>query len=235
MRPRILFVPIFGAFEARPFRELAGDWADVESFDGPGAGTRRDEAPGGIEAMAAAASERLDELGWPSCVVVCDSHAQAVGIELALTDSRVAGICISHAAARYSTEGERSTLNSAVHAAAAQLLTSDLRSFAHALTQLTQGQIDEDWVDAFIADVPRATAAARTGRLDGRELVARLRDSEVEVVLGMHSGCLMWTPEGFEDAAALVPRAVTVVCDEVPNADPAFLAAARELCARVFG
>jgi hypothetical protein len=235
MRARILFVPIFADFEARSFREQVRDWADVESFDSPGAGTRRGEPPGGIEDVAAAASERLDELGWPSCVLICDSHAQAAAIELALSDPRVAGICVSHAAVRYSTEGERPALIEAVHAAAAQLLVSDLRSFGHALTQLTQGKIDEDWVDGFIAAVPRATARARTGQLDGRELVARLHGSELEVLLGMHRGCLMWTPEGFEDAVALVPHAATVVCDEVPYGDPNFLAATRELCARVFG
>ena len=235
MRARILFVPIFAGFEARAFRELVGGWADVESYDTPGAGSRREEPIGGIEAVAAAGAQRLDELGWDRAVVVCDSHAQAAGIELALSDPRVAAIAISHAAARYSVDGEAPGLNPAVHAAAAKMLDTDVRSFGHALTQLTQGRIDEDWVAAFLEQVPRATARARTGQLDGRELVTRLGGADVAVVLGAHSGCMMWTPEGFEAAVAAVPGAIAVECDEVPLAAESFHAAVRELCARVLG
>ena len=234
MRPRVLYVPIFAAFEARAYREQTGGWADVESFDGPGAGSRRGDPPGDLEDVARAGSERLDELGWDRAVVVCDSHAQAAAVELTLSDPRVAGICISHAAARYSSDGERPALSPAVHAAAAQLLDTDLRSFGHALTQLTQGRIDEEWVDAFIAQVPRHTARLRTGQLDGRELASRLRGAEAEILLGAHSGCLMWTQEGFAEAVAALPHAATAECDAVPTSHPRFHAAVRELCGRVF-
>ena len=235
VRPRILFVPIFAAFEAIPFTEQASDWADVESFDGPGSGSRREAPAGGIEDVARAAAERLDELGWDRCVLVCDSHAQAAAVELALTDPRVAGICISHAASRYTTDGDRPTLNAAVHAAAGQLLESDMRSFGHALTQLTQGIIDEPWVERFLEEVPRKTAAERTGQLDGRELASRLANWKGEVLFGLHHGCLLWTREGFDDAVAAVPRAATIECDEVPLSDERFIDEVRELCGRVFG
>jgi hypothetical protein len=235
VQSRILFVPIFGAFEATVFTEQAASWAEVASFDGPGAGSRRDQAVGEIEDVAAAGSERLDELGWERCVLACDSHAQAAGVELALADRRVAGVAISHAAARYTSGGERPALSPGVLGAAAQLLESDLRSFGRALTQLTQGTIDEYWVDRFLEAVPRETARARTSQLAGRELTSRLVDWDGEVVLGLHDGCLMWTREGFEDAASAVPEARTVECDGVPLADPRFADAIRELCARVFG
>jgi hypothetical protein len=236
MRARLLYVPIFAAFEAAQLRQAVGGWADVESFDGPGAGVRADEDPGGPEDMAAAGAARLDELGWDRCVLVCDSHAQPSGIELAVRDPRVAAAAISHAVARYSTEGERPSLNAAVYDAAAQLLETDYRSFGHALTQLTQGAIDEAWVHRFTAEVPRETAQRRTMALrDAVELVARLRDEDLEVLLAGHSGCLMWTREGLEDAAAAVPHAHVVEFDAVPLSDPGYHAALRELCARVFG
>lgn len=224
------------AFEAIPLREAIGDGAQVESFDGPGAGARADEDPGEPEAMAAAGAARLDELGWDRCVLVCDSHAQPGGIELAVRDPRVGGIAISHAAARYSTEGERPALNAAVYAAAEQMLATDYRSFGHALTQLTQGQIDEPWVASFIEQVPRETAQRRTSDLrEHVDLVSRLRDEDIEVLLAAHLGCLMWTAEGFEDAVAAVPRARAIECEAVPLSAPGYHEALRELCGRVFG
>ena len=235
MRPRVLYVPIFGGFEAVPFARLTAGWADVESFDTPGAGVRRDQPPGTIEAAAAAGSERLDELGWDRAVLVCDSHGQATGVELALNDPRVAGLCISHAAPRYTTEGDRAPLNEAVYAAAVQLLGTDLRSFGHALTQLTQGNVDDEWVDAFLADVPRATARARTEHLYGCELVSRLSGTEVALLLARHVGCMLWTAEGYDDALAAVPHARTVECETVPLGSEPFADAVRSLCAEVFG
>jgi hypothetical protein len=235
MRPRILYVPIFAAFEARQFAGIA-EWAEVESFDSPGTGRRRDDPPVGFEGMAAAGSERLDELGWDACVVVCDSHAQAAGTELAVRDPRVRGVAMGHAALRYDATGPEPTLNPAVHAAARQLLDTDYRSFGRALTQLTLGVLDDDWVDAFLAAVPPEATRTRLVELtNGVELASRLRGEDVKLVLARHVGCMMWTAEGFEEAAAALPEAATVDCDTVPMADPAFHDAARELCARVLG
>jgi hypothetical protein len=83
--------------------------------------------------------------------------------------------------------------------------------------------------------VPRETARARIAQLDGRELVSRLGGSDAEVLLGLHDGCMMWTREGFDDAAAAVPHAATLSCGQVPLSDPRFIEAVRELCGRVFG
>lgn len=236
MRPRLLYVPIFAGFEADPLREAMASWGEVESFDGPGAGTRHAEDPGGPESMAAAGAARLDELGWESCVLVSDSHAQAAAIELALRDPRAAGIAISHASARYGPGGERPALNPAIYSAAAQLLATDYRSFGRALTQLTHGALDDTWVDRFIAEVPQATAEARTAALpDGLELATRLRHESIEILLAGHRGCMMWTPEAVEDAAAALPHARLLWFDGVPLGEPGYHEAVRELCARVFG
>lgn len=236
MRARILYVPIFAGFEANPFAKLAAEWADVESFDGPGAGARRGEPVGGPEDVAAAGAARLDELGWERCVLVCDSHAQAAGVELAVRDPRVGGIAVSHAALRYSASGERPALNAAVFDTAAQLLVTDYRSFGRALTQLTQGALDDDWVDGMVAQVPHAAAQERMATMvDGLELVSRLRGEDLEVLLAGHRDCMMWTPESTEDAAAALPDASVVICDRVPIGDADYYVALRSLCDRVFG
>ena len=236
MRARILFVPIFASFEASRFAEVTGDWACVESFDSPGTGAHADEEPGGFAQVAAAGAERLDELGWDACILACDSHAQAAGAELAVRDPRIRGLAMGHPALRYDPSGPRPTLNPGVHSAARQLLETDYRSFGRALTQLTQGALDDEWVDAFLADVPRDTAYTRMTELaDGVELASRLAGEDLELLLGRHVGCMMWTSEGFEDAAATLPHAATVDCEVVPMADPAFHAALRQLCQRVLG
>ena len=235
VRARVLYVPIFAAFEAGQLAETLADWADVESFDTPGCGTRRDEPVAGIEGVAAAAAARLDELGWESCVAVCDSHAQGAGAELARRDPRVKALGIGHAALRYDVGDAGATLSPAVHSAAAQLLDTDYRSFAHAITQMTQGAFGEEWIATYLEQVPQEAAARRLGELPGQELAGRLVGEDLALLLARHVGCVLWFSEGFEAAVAALPGAVAVDCDTVPLADPAFHAALRELCARVLG
>lgn len=236
MRARLLYVPLFAEFEAATLRDAVADWGEVESFDGPGAGARAGEAPGGPESVAAAGAAHLDALGWERCVLVCDSHAQAGGIELALRDPRVAGIAISHASARYGPGGERPALNRSIYEAVRRFLATDYRSFARAMTQLTAGVLDDAWVESFVAQVPRATAEARTAGLpDGLELAIRLRGEELEVLLAAHRGCMMWTPEAFEDAVAALPQARAVEFESGPLSEPGYHVELRELCARVSG
>ena len=228
-RRRLLYVPIAAALEVERFL-AAVDWAEVASFDVPGAGARKASPPGGVAGAVAAALERLDELGWERCGVVCDSHGQAAAVELALSHpGRVEAICIGHAAAGYTHTGPRAALNPPIHDAARQLLEPDFRSVGRAVTQLTQGIADEATVDAWIAAVPQETAKHILLELSEAEpaLATRLRNAEMPVVLGRHKGCVMWTEEGFADAAAALPRAHSVVCEGAPTQDPAFLAAAR--------
>lgn len=235
MRARILYVPIFAAFEADQFAEATAEWADVESFDTPGCGERRDEPPCGVEEIAAAGAARLDELGWDTCVAVCDSHAQGAGAELARRDPRVKGLGMGHAALRYDIDEQRPALSPAVHSAAARLLDSDYKSFAHAITQMTQGAFGEEWIAPFVEQVPREVARDRLGGLPGQELASRLSGEEIELLLARHVGCVLWTSEGFQDALSVLPEATAVDCETVPLSDPAFHAAMRELCERVFG
>jgi len=228
-RPRLLYVPITAAREAERFAAQA-DWADVASFDAPGAGANRDLAPHGVAGVVEAARARLDELAWETCGVVCESHGQAAAIELALTEpDRVKGIFIGHAAARYAVTGPRPAMSPSVRDVAGQLLETDYRAFARAITQMTQGQMDDAYVDAWAADVPQPVAQDLFGELSEEQpgLVSRLAGSDLVIVLGEHRGCLMWTPEAFADACEAVPEARAVSCDGIPTEDPSFLDAVR--------
>lgn len=207
----------------------------MESFDTPGCGERRGEPPSGIEGIAAAGAERLDELGWDSCVAVCDSHSQGAGAELALRDPRVIGLGIGHAALRYDVDGPRPALSPGVHSGAAQLLETDYRAFVHAITQMTQGALGDEWVAPFLEQVPPEVARDGLSQLPDQELASRLTGVEIELLIARHLDCVLWVPERFDDVVEALPGATAIDCHDVPLADPAFHGALRELCARVFG
>lgn len=230
-RPRILFMPITAAFEAERFAGFV-DWAEIESFDSPGAGARKGEEPAGVQGVVQAALEHLDELGWDRFTLVCDSHAQAAGIELALTrPDRIEVLAIGHAAARYSLGEDRPAIIPAMHDVAEQLLETDYRSFARAVTQMTQGLADERFVEAWIEAVPQRVTQSVLGDLANRqpELVARLQGTSIPTVLGEHRGCVMWTEQSFADAVDALPDAHVVTSDGIPVHDPEFLRILREL------
>lgn len=230
-RQRLLYVPIAAGRESEAFAAQV-EWAETATFDAPGAGANRAAEPRGVEGVVAAALARLDQLGWERYAIVCDSHGQAAGIELALRDTdRVQGICVGHAAARYGIEGNRPAMVPAMHQAAQQLLETDYRTFARAVTQMTQGLWSDAQADEWIADVPQPVAYDILNDMAERqpELVVRLGDAAFPVVLGKHVGCVMWTSESFDDARAAVPHAIAVECEGIPTQHPAFLDAAREM------
>ena len=234
-RPRILFVPIAAAIEVDHIAP-GYDWAELTSFDAPGAGANRELKPRGVAGVVEAAVARLDSVGWRRCTVLTESHGQAAAIELALQHpDRVAALALGHAAAHYRIGGERSAMVPSVHDAAGQLLETDYRSFARAITQLTQGLLDDAYVDAWIDAVPQPVIYDLLRELSVREpeLVTRLAGRDLPVVLGQHRGCVMWSPESFEDACAALPDATQVVCEGIPSKDPAFIEAVRDLCFRV--
>ena len=234
-KPRVLFVPIAAAIEVNHIAP-SYEWAEFVSFDAPGAGANRALAPRGVAGVVEAAVRQLDELDWTSCCVMAESHGQAAAIELAVSHpDRVAAICLGHAAAHYRVSGDRTAMVPAIHDAAAQLLETDYRSFARAITQMTQGLLDDDYVEAWVEAVPQPVAYDLLSELTRTEpdLVERLSGSDLPLVLGKHNGCVMWTPESFEEACQAAPRATTVVCDEIPTKDPAFVEAVREVALRV--
>lgn len=230
-RPRLLYVPIATRFEAERVIALA-DWADIATFDAPGAGENRELESRGVAGVVEAALARLDGLDWQRCGVICDSHSQAAAVDLVMSHpERVEGVYVGHAAARYRLGGDRPAMVPPVHEAAQQLLETDYRSFARAVTQMTQGLVDDAYVERWIATVPQPVASDILGDLAERqpELVARLRGADLPVVLGKHEGCVMWTPESFEDACRALPEATKIVSDGIPTQDPRFLEAVRAL------
>ena len=232
-RPRLLYVPIAAALEAGRFVELA-DWAEVALFDAPGAATNRDAESRGVAGVVDAALARLDALGWDRYGIVCDGHSQAAAVELALRHrDRIDGVFIGHAAAHYGLTGERPAMVPSIHEAASRLLTTDYRSFARALTQMTQGLVDDAYVEEWIREVPQPVAYDILGDLAASQpgLVTRLSGADLPVLLGKHVGCVMWTAEAFDDAAAAVPEARTIACDGIPTHDAGFLAAMRDMTA----
>jgi hypothetical protein len=183
-----------------------------------------------------AALARLDAVGWDRCCLVADSHGQAAAIEVALAQpERFTALCISHAAANYQLGGDRPAMTPAVHDAALRLLETDYRSFARAITQLTLGLADDEWVERWTAEVPQHVAQSILGDLSERQpdLVSRLADWSSPIVLGQHKGCVMWTTEAFEDACAAVPSARVVRCDGIPVMEAPFLEAVRQVAAEV--
>jgi pimeloyl-ACP methyl ester carboxylesterase len=220
MRTRILYIPFFIAAESERFAQTVADWADVESFDVP------------VEEPVAAAVTRLDELGWDTAVVVADSHAQRLAVEVVTAHpGRIRAVALSHAVARYRVSGDRPALHPELTSAARQLLDGDPMAFWRAVTQLTQGAMADDWVERWAAAVPAERARAFWDELGATEppLAEALRGLDKPVLLAHHEGCMMWQPEGFEDAVAALPEARAIRCRDIPAFDPAFGQALREL------
>ena len=220
MKARVLYVPLFIAAESDRFAAIVGDWAEVASFDVP------------EENAAEAAYARLDELEWEHCTLVMDGFAQGIGTEIALHDlARFRAIAVGHAAPRFSTQPPRPTLHPDVISAATQLLENDYMAFWRAVTQLTQGGMPDAWVERWAASVPEERARAMFLGIAETQPPAteRLAGFDGPLLLAQHADCVLWTPEGFEDALAAFPEARVIRCPDIPVFDPAFGDALREL------
>jgi hypothetical protein len=57
-----------------------------------------------------------------------------------------------------------------------------------------------------------------------------LRSLDVPLLFVQHRGCLGWTAEGFEDAVAAFPEAMTGSVDNKASCDPRFAELIREFC-----
>ena len=65
------------------------------------------------------------------------------------------------------------------------------------------------------------------------EFADDLRALDVPMLLGKHEGCLMSTEEGYDEAVAEFPNALTVATSNACCMDPGFAQALRSFCAEV--
>ena len=233
-RSRVLLVAQITELEWR-IKPLIEEWADVASYDAPGVGDEPPSADDGMDALVTRAVAEIDRRGWTSCVVAGDEFTSAVAIHVAAARPDVVqGLALGHAVLRFSEEGDDAPIAGSVLAAFVQLLETDYRSWVRAYTQLTQGAYDDETMEQFLERVPPETAR-EVGVLlrslrDDAGLEGILRRVDVPLMLAVHRGCLLFTPEGFRAAAEAFPEAQTVATVEKPNCSPEFADALRRFC-----
>ncbi len=214
-------------------KPLLQDWAEVATFDAPGVGEEplADELT--REAVARRGLQELDRSGWDRCTVVADEFGVATAAALASErPEAVAGLALGHACLSHRLDGDRRSINPSVYEAFIQVARADYRTFARHLTQVSRGGYDDELADRWVRRVPTSVAldyydGATTAELPFGEL---LEDLDAPLLLGEHEGCIMFTPEGFADAAAAFPRATTVSDEVKPSASERFAVALRSFC-----
>ena len=103
--------------------------------------------------------------------------------------------------------GDRPAVNREVHEACISLIRNDPRMFVRQLFNLTGGEdivggYDEEMVDGFLARVPLDLLLPfwETRTFEGERIGDRLAQVTAPMLLAQHKGCLLYTPEGFDDA-----------------------------------
>jgi hypothetical protein len=224
-RPRLLILPTATELEW-PIKPRLEEWADVAVVEGA---QPRDED------TVELAVEELERQGWPSAVVVSDEWAIVKAVALcAARPDLVEALVIGHACLQLAVDGDRPTLNGEVADAFERMLHTDYRMFARAMTQVTQGAYDDSMVQRFVERVPHADQVAfmdrvRAGR--GSSFEAVFRRLGVPMLFVRHSGCLLWTEAGFQDAVAAFPDAQTASVPDKPSVSAEFAEELRQFCA----
>jgi pimeloyl-ACP methyl ester carboxylesterase len=232
-RPRILLVPTMTEVEWR-IKPLLSEWAEVASFDAPGVGAEPLTATT-VEAIVERGVAELDRLGWDDWVGVGDEFGSAVAIRVAAARREgLAGLALGHAALSLSRSGSRPRISPEVVDALIQMVATDFRSYVRALSQLTQNAYDDELADAYLERVKPEVGAAYLPELLGpmaeEDMEPVIRSLGVPLLLVEHRGCLMWTPESFEDATAAFPDATTASMEVKPSVNPEFAELLREFC-----
>jgi pimeloyl-ACP methyl ester carboxylesterase len=241
-RPRILLCPQFTEAEWTIAPQLR-EWAEVATFDAPGVGD--EPIPGGDttrldrETVVKRALREVDDLDWDSYFVVGDAWGTATATHVATArPTQLLGIALGHASLDHRSEGERPPINGELVAAMTQLLRTDHDSFVrYGLTQFTQGGFDEETASRIVDRLPPGVAAQvwemNTARTE--PLGELLGDLDVPLLLAKHEGCLVFTPEGYEDVVAAFPAARTATVDTASTASDEFAVALRDFCEDVVG
>lgn len=230
-RPRLLIVPQLTELEWT-IKPLLAEWAEVASYDAPGVGEEAPVEPFGPSAIAERGLEELERLGWDRCVVVADEFAAIAAVKLMTArPAMVQGFALGHACLSNRVHGERSPIDPGVQAALAQLFHASYRTCVRSLAQASRGSYD-DLVEHYVDHVPRDLYAYFYGAPSppSEPLEDDLRALGVPMLFAKHEGCLLHTPEGYEDALAAFPKARAVIVPEKPSTSPAFADALRAFC-----
>jgi pimeloyl-ACP methyl ester carboxylesterase len=237
-RPRLLLCPQFTEVEWAIAPQLA-EWADVATFDAPGVGGEpgpRDTDLGVDRGpVVRRALDEVESLGWESYFVVGDAWGTATAVHVAAArPEAVLGIALGHASIDYKSDGPRPAVNGEVVAAMTQLLRSDYDSFVrYGLTQFTQGGFDEETARRMVERFPPMGLASRVWEMNvarPEPIAELLGELEVPMLFAKHDGCLVFTPEGFEDLVSAFPGAQTVSGEKSSSASEEFAAALRDFC-----
>jgi len=237
-RPHILLCPQFTEVEWAIAPQLS-EWAEVATFDSPGVGN--EPVPGGElkgfdrGIAVARALKEVEDRGWDSYFVVGDGWGTVTAARVAAEKpERVRGVALSHATLHHDGEGERPAINAEVVAAMTQLMRSDSESFVrYGLTQFTLGGFDENHAARMVERFPDMDVAGKVWEmlLEEREHIGELLGQlDVPLLLCRHKDCLVFTPEGFEDAVGAFPDAQTIDVGTAPPASDEFAAALRDFC-----
>jgi pimeloyl-ACP methyl ester carboxylesterase len=232
----VLLVPVATELEWR-IAPLLRERTEVATFDAPGVGSEPPPERFDRAAIAQRALAEIESRGWDRCVVAGDEFGSVTAALVAsLASERVAALALGHAALTLATDGAAPPLNAEVLNAFLAMERQNYRAYAQALSQVTQGSYDDDFVTAFLARVPQEVTLAYAGinRDDpDQHLDALLAGFEGELLLAEHNPCLLYTREGFRAAAAAFPRARTIVCERKPSVSPRFATAIGDLAARL--
>jgi pimeloyl-ACP methyl ester carboxylesterase len=237
-RPRILLCPQFTEVEWSIAPQLS-EWAEVATFDAPGVGseplTDADPTTFDREWIVQRGLREIESSGWDSYFVVGDAWGTATAVRVAAArPDQVLGIALGHACVDYRSEGERPAVNGEVVAAMSQLLRSDYDSFVrYGLTQFTQGGFDEATAARIVDRFPPMELASRVWEMlvaTPEPIAEHLGPLEKPMLFAKHDGCLVFTPEGFDDLAHAFPSATTVAVEKSTSASEEFATALRGFC-----
>jgi pimeloyl-ACP methyl ester carboxylesterase len=235
---RLLLCPQFTEVEWG-ISPLLAEWAEVATFDAPGVGDEPPPATGmaGIDrgAIVDRALQEVERRGWDSYFLVADAWGTATAVRAAAArPDRVLGIALGHASVDYGSEGRRPAVNGELVAAMTQLLRSDYDSFVrYGLTQFTQGGFDDETAARMVERFPPMELASRVWEMSVTrpepvgEMLSRL---DTPMLLAKHDGCLVFTPEGYEDLASAVPDAIRVSVQKACSASEEFATAIKDFC-----
>jgi hypothetical protein len=234
---RLLLVPNLTELEwvIRPRLET---WAEVASYDAPGVGEEPPVTDFGSKAIGRRGLEELESRGWDSCVVVADEFGVAAAAHIAETAPQVVrAMALGHARLSNSVEGERAPINREVHHGCASLIRNDSRTFVRQLFRMTggvemQGGYGDEMVKAYRERVPVELMLPfwESRPAERSHIGDVLRKLDVPLLLARHKGCLLFTDEGFEDAAQALPEARTASFDDKPSTSEEFARVLEAFC-----